>query len=252
MSPNRQVHAANGVNESQHLLLAGRHRVAADAPSTPHSSPQRQENMRDFSWSAHEPLTARTHSPWRVARPYPADDESRLTERARGAEGAVRLSAAVLVAVGFGIGATTIGAIGVALSPSDPPAVEPIELKRPSERGQSHEGRQRGHGRGRAEKPARGERPRRQAGTRATPPPRTRQPAPGRGTSPAPPPATAAPPESSPRPQPRPQPEATPAPPTPAPAPTPAPPPPIDDDDDGGDDVVTEDSAGTDDSGGED
>ncbi len=173
-----------------------------------------------------------------MAHPYYDDHENDLIEAAPGGgeSGALAPRTMGLFAAGFVLGAVAIGAVGIVVTPPDPPSVRPVELRSPdqsdgggdgADRRRDRSERRRGSGRrepGRSRAPATPQ-ARGQTNVRPTPPAATPRP---RTTAPRPTPA--------PRPQQQPQPQ--PAPPAPAPAqpaPTPPPAPPADDDPDAGD-----------------
>jgi hypothetical protein len=188
---------------------------------------------------------------WRVAHPHNDDHENGLIhdDPARGEAGAIAPRTMALFAIGFVLGAVAIGSMGIAITPEDPPAVRPIELRSPEqrdgggdgggdgadrrgdgvERRRGSEGRDRSRPRAPAAPQRRGQRP-----AQTAPPP-----AAPRSRTPAPRPNPA--PRSRTRPQPAPS---APAPPQPAPAPPPA------DDDEGGEDPGGDDDATGDDAGG--
>jgi hypothetical protein len=183
---------------------------------------------------------------WRVAHPHNDDHENGLIhdDPTRGEAGAIAPRTMALFAIGFVLGAVAIGSMGIAITPEDPPAVRPIELRSPEQRDGSGDGADR---RGDGVEPRRGpeRRERSRPGAPAAPQPRRQPPkqtappaqAP-RSRTPAPRPTPA--PRSRTRPQPAPS---APAPPQPAPAPPPA-------DDEGGEDPGGDDDTTGDDAGG--
>jgi hypothetical protein len=174
-----------------------------------------------------------------VAHPHHDDHENDLIEDVPegGEVGALAPRTMALFAAGFVLGAVAIGAVGLVVTPVDPPAVRPIELQSPDRSDRSRDGADRRRDRPqRRRESGRGERVRPGgSATPAQPPARgqTRvQPSPPAA---APQPRTTAPRSTpGPRRQSRPQPApAAPAPAQPAPAPSPAPP--ADDDPSDGD-----------------
>lgn len=203
--------------------------------------------MRGFSCGAHRRFTRPPHLSPHVGPLHSDEHENRLTEggpggggRARTGElGNVRPRTAALLVAGFAIGALTIGAMSLTLSPADPPAVDPIEVGSPDEHDRSGDrdpGRDSLDSPRRAERRARLARQQRRArrgGKPAPPVPQVEQQSPGPATPPAPaaprpspPPAGPSPPATRGEPQPR-------SPPQTLPQPQPLPPPPADDDDAG-------------------
>src|SRR5918992_5142188 len=92
-----------------------------------------------FSQSLHR---VRPPFAWRVARSHYDDHENGLIDDApgRGEIGAVAPRTMALFAIGFVLGAVAIGSMGMALTPDDPPAVQPIELRSPDPRDRSGDG----------------------------------------------------------------------------------------------------------------
>jgi hypothetical protein len=68
-----------------------------------------------------------------VAHPYHDDHENDLIEGVpRGGEaGALAPRTMALFAAGFVLGAVAIGSVGLVVTPVDPPAVRPVELRAP-------------------------------------------------------------------------------------------------------------------------
>jgi hypothetical protein len=188
-----------------------------------------------FSWSLH---AIRPPFAWRVAQRHLDDHENGLIEGVpRGEVGALAPRTMALFAIGFVLGAIAIGSVGISITPVDPPAVRPVELRSPDQGDRAGHGadrrrdrpeRRRGSGRRERVRPrgsATPAQPQARGQTRAQPSPPAAPPRP-RTTAPRPIPG----PRTRPRPQHAP---ATPAPAQPAPAPPP--PAPADEDETGGD-----------------
>jgi hypothetical protein len=206
-----------------------------------------------FSQSPH---ASDPHFAWRVAHPHHDDYENDLIDCAptRGESGAIAPRTMALFAIGFVLGAVAIGSMGIAISPVDPPAVRPIELRSPDERDGRSDGAERRRDR---LEPRRGSERRDRSRPRAPAVParpQSRQQPPAQNAPPAAAPRSRTPaprPKPAPRPRSQPQPApAAPGPPQPAQPAPPAPaPPPADDDEDGGDDPSGDDDADEDDAG---
>jgi hypothetical protein len=179
-----------------------------------------------------------------VARSHHDDHENGLIDDARtsGEAGAMAPRTMVLFAFGFVLGAVAIGSMGIAITPDDPPAVRPVELRFPNERERRGEGADRRRDRSEPRRDSeRRERRRSRAPAAPAPPPARLQPG-GQATPPS-----ASPRSRTPAPRPTPAPRQTPQPPPAATGPSqPAPPapaaPPADDDDAGEDPVGDEDA----------
>jgi hypothetical protein len=179
-----------------------------------------------FSWSLH---ASSAPFAWRVAQRDFDDHENGLIEGVpRGEVGALAPRTMGLFAAGFVLGAVAIGFVGIVVTPVDPPAVRPVELRSPDQSDRSRDGadrrrdrpqRRRGSGRRERARPrgsATPAQPRARGQARVQPIPPATAPRPG-STAPRSTPA----PRRQPRPRPAPS---APAPAQPAPVPTPAPP----------------------------
>src|SRR5918999_1683458 len=136
-----------------------------------------------FSQSLH---AVRPPFAWRVARSHHDDHENGLIDDARrsGDDGAIAPRTMALFALGFVLGAAAIGSVGIAITPHDPPAVRPVELRSPDERDRRGDGADRRRDRS---EPRRGSerRERRRSRAPAAPvPPQARQQPPPQGSPP--------------------------------------------------------------------